>query len=91
MTARIRHGLKLATRAGCTAADVHLTCSYPTCSCRSMAPATAAAVVAFLRSLPAKDASTEPYDKRTLGCKPGAGDGLLYYDPVKLAQAVEDA
>lgn len=33
-----------AIRAGCTAADIHLACSYPDCNCKQMPKAVEAAI-----------------------------------------------
>lgn len=38
-----------AIRAGCTAADIHLRCSYPECSCKNLPKAITAAVAVVLR------------------------------------------
>lgn len=38
-----------AIRVGCTAADVHLRCSYPDCSCKQIPKAVEAAVTFALR------------------------------------------
>lgn len=52
-----------AIRIGCNAADVHLTCSYPTCSCKQIP----VAIQAALNSLPAEQAwrpiETAPKDR----------------------------
>ncbi len=36
-------------RAGCSAADVHLMCSYPKCRCRQMPAAVEAAIRAWVK------------------------------------------
>lgn len=50
----VTHGLEIlpenmwpVVRAGCSAADVHLICSYPQCRCRQMPAAIEAAVRAW--------------------------------------------
>ena len=40
-------GIEKAVRAGCTAADIHLMCSYPTCGCKATPKIATAALAAW--------------------------------------------
>lgn len=43
--------MKQAIRIGCTAADIHLTCSWPDCSCTELPKAIQAAVAFAVRDV----------------------------------------
>ena len=43
-----RDTIRLAIKAGCRAADIHLDCAYPACACHGMPKAIPAAIRAFL-------------------------------------------
>lgn len=46
----VEHRLRIiaAIHAGCTAADIHLRCSYPDCNCKQMPKAIEAAIMAYV-------------------------------------------
>lgn len=44
-----------AVRAGCTAADLHLRCTYPECGCKDFPKGVEAAIIAWEHFEPAKE------------------------------------
>ena len=88
MSMLLRDAVKAAIRAGCEAADVHLMCSYPRCTCTGMPRATSAAIAAFLRQLPIEPSKVSQSFAREVGATFAPNNAVFYSSPV-LADAVE--
>lgn len=61
----LREELWPAVRAGCSAADVHLMCSYPKCACRNMPAAVEAAIGAWEASQRIRTLVAEQQTRKT--------------------------
>lgn len=50
--------IAVAIRAGCMAGDVHLTCSYPSCACKTTPVIVRAAITEWRKAKPTQESGT---------------------------------